>query len=502
MQRSNFDGSLTLRAARLTVLGSMLAIGVSAMAWTGEALAWTGQPLAYVTNSAVTNPASPSGTVSVIDTGDNTVVDTVQVGFSPRGVAVAPDGKHVYVANYGQFLNDGSVSVIETLNETDTVVATIPVGGGASGVAVTPDGTHVYVTNALSDTVSVIDTTTNTVVQTIPVGSAPLYIAVTPDGKTVYVSNVDPYTSVSVIDTATNTVVKTVGVPYSSSIAVAPDGTHVYVASNVVGPETGGVTVFDKVLDNLLIIPLKNVIPTWIAVAPDGKRLYVASVPFLSGGSSSSVLVIDTATNAVTAVITVGPYAQSIAVTPDGTRAYVTLGISGAVSVIETATNTVVATLAGFNGPDTVATVPPPPQSVPFLSFKARLGIDLDRKPKQDSFDLRSEFILSRTASNGIHPDAEPVKLQVGRFITTIPAGSFRKRKDRSYTYEGIIDGVWLEAKIEPTGSLRYAFHAEVKGANLSGTTNPVQVSLGVGDDAGLTTVKAHFDRDRQADKD
>ena len=47
-----------------------------------------------------------------------------------------------------------------------------------------------------------------------------------------------------------------------------------------------------------------------------------------------------------------------------------------------------------------------------------------------------------------------------------------------------------LEVKIEPRGGFRYAFHAEAKGANLNGATNPVQVSLGIGDDAGLARSK------------
>ena len=46
-------------------------------------------------------------------------------------------------------------------------------------------------------------------------------------------------------------------------------------------------------------------------------------------------------------------------------------------------------------------------------------------------------------------------------------------------------------------GGFRYEFHAAAKGANLSGTTNPVQVSLGIGGNAGVTSVGAHFDRDR-----
>jgi hypothetical protein len=42
-------------------------------------------------------------------------------------------------------------------------------------------------------------------------------------------------------------------------------------------------------------------------------------------------------------------------------------------------------------------------------------------------------------------------------------------------------------------GALRYVFNAEASGANLAGTTNPVQVSLSIGDDAGLASVNAKF---------
>jgi len=143
-----------------------------------------------------------------------------------------------------------------------------------------------------------------------------------------------------------------------------------------------------------------------------------------------------------------------------------------------------------------------PPQGVPFLSFNAELDIKLGRKPNRDAFDLGSSLVLSDTVNNEIHPDTEPVKLQVGPFIATIPIESFRRHEDRSYTFAGVIDGVRLEAKIERTGSLRYTFRAEANGANLSGITNPVQVSLGIGDDAGLTSVKADFDRDHRIHSD
>jgi YVTN family beta-propeller protein len=52
-----------------------------------------------------------------------------------------------------------------------SVVATIPVGAQPSGVAVTPDGKYAFVANFFSHTVSVIATATNTVVKTVPVGA-------------------------------------------------------------------------------------------------------------------------------------------------------------------------------------------------------------------------------------------------------------------------------------------------------------------------------------------
>src|SRR5919109_313127 len=63
------------------------------------------------------------GNVSVIDTATKAVVATIPVAANPVGVAVAPDGKHLYVT---QVVPSGSVSVIDTL--ANAVTATIAVG--------------------------------------------------------------------------------------------------------------------------------------------------------------------------------------------------------------------------------------------------------------------------------------------------------------------------------------------------------------------------------------
>jgi YVTN family beta-propeller protein len=83
-----------------------------------------------------------------------------------------------------------TVSVIDTGNKPPVVVSGAAVGSFPFGVAVTPDGTHVYVTNGESDTVSVIGTNPIlSVTATVGVGGAPFGVAVTPDGKLADVTN-------------------------------------------------------------------------------------------------------------------------------------------------------------------------------------------------------------------------------------------------------------------------------------------------------------------------
>ena len=77
-----------------------------------------------------------------------------------------------------------------------------------------------------------------------------------------------------------------------------------------------------------------------IAVTPDGTRVYVTNL------ESGNVSVIDTATNTIIASVPVGEVPRGVAVTPDGMHVYVLNRESQSVSIIDTATNTVSATLS------------------------------------------------------------------------------------------------------------------------------------------------------------
>lgn len=87
--------------------------------------------------------------VSAYDIANNTLIATLPVAGSPRGVAAGSDGR-VYVAR----LLDDKVSVIDS--STNTLVQEIVAGDGAYDVVVDNQAGYLYVSNAFADTVSVI----------------------------------------------------------------------------------------------------------------------------------------------------------------------------------------------------------------------------------------------------------------------------------------------------------------------------------------------------------
>lgn len=285
---------------------------------------------AYIPNSLDNN-------VSVIDTISNSVIATVDVGYSPWGIVVNPAGTKAYVTNSGS----DNVSVIDTTS--NTVTATVNVGSSPSGVAINPAGAKVYVANGGSGTISVIDTAANTVIATVNVGSSPFGVAVNPAGTKVYVSDINGH-SVSVIDTATNTVIATVNVSNSPyGLVVNSEGTKVYVESNDMATGNGTVSIIDTATNTVTAVVNVGTYLYGIAITPDDKKVYVTQ-EYVSEDGKNTVSIIDTATSAVTAKVTVGGYPYGVAVNPDGTKVYVVNSFDNTVSVIDTAKNTVIAT--------------------------------------------------------------------------------------------------------------------------------------------------------------
>lgn len=124
--------------------------------------------------------------------------------------------------------------------------------------------------------------------------------------------------------------------------------------------------------------------------------------------------------------------------------------------------------------------------AVPFSNLSAKLDIS------SAGFDLNGSFTLG--AGRTINPTTQPLTLRVGTYTVTVPAGSFRAGAKGTFTFVGTINGVALQIRIAPLGGNSYSIQVDASGVNLTGLTNPVTVTLTIGNNTGTTSVTADFE--------
>jgi len=197
---------------------------------------------AYAQLSTWTYVLTDNDTISVFRTGSFAPVgDPVKID-NIRAFAASPDGSRLYITSGG--LGHGAVVVVDTV--THAVIATInlPVRSGnvwanLPGIAVTPDGEHVYVSDSNDGVVFVIETASNTlVVPPIPLGDdancpgVPFSLVISPNGQRVYVLDGGEGVLVWVINTFSNRVSSAVYMSgaESHSLAISPDGARLYIS--------------------------------------------------------------------------------------------------------------------------------------------------------------------------------------------------------------------------------------------------------------------------------
>ena len=344
-----------------------------------------GMPMSQVVRGTQLSLASPTSIwVHVTDTVGHTGSASVGVALEPLvsidvggelgQTGILPDGRKAYVAAR----DSGTVAVIDTDPSSpsfETVLANVTVGERPEGIAVTPDGTRVYVTVGGANAIAVLDSTTDTVLTTIPLASlsphgSPSGIAVTPDGTRAYflvsdeiaILDVDPASPG--YDTVTGAIPRPLLL--AGAISIASGGAR--AVTNWQGTISHGLDVLDVDPasgghDTIVYTPfVVEGLGGDVAVSPDGHLAYVTDAqghlapldlqtfalgaegppsmqqPFattpdgttlLAGvqvGGESHLEVVDTGSLGVAADLpwgTAGDGLGSIAVTPDGSRAYV-----------------------------------------------------------------------------------------------------------------------------------------------------------------------------------
>ena len=175
------------------------------------------------------------GTVDVINTSTNTVINTYST-FSqpatdwdepmPEIVTITLDGSKVLVGDYSR----STFTVLDTV--TGTRSAPITVGAQPEAIAISSDGTKAYTVGFNSDTVSVIDLTTNTVVGSFATSWSPTGIALSPDGTKIYVSANGYGRPLQVFSATDYSLIQSVNINKQiNGVNVSVDGSKIYVSA-------------------------------------------------------------------------------------------------------------------------------------------------------------------------------------------------------------------------------------------------------------------------------
>jgi len=282
----------------------------------------------------------------------------VQGMYLPYAVALSPDGANAYVAAYGEdavttFSRDPATGQLRF----EQVYPGIDGVEGAVGVAVSPGGEHVYVTGNNDDAVALFSRNGTTVLAFQEVYKdtdsgldgldGARSVALDPDGEQVYVAGFED-DAVAVFDRDGDTGELTFvevhtdddpgvdGLGGIQSLAVSPDGSHVYTAAW----EADAVAIFSRDGDTgelSYVGVVKDDDPGvdgldgayWVAFGPDGSHVYVAGyyddavTLFNRNGETGALSHVETVRDGDPGIDGLNG-ANAIAMSPDGDHIYVT----------------------------------------------------------------------------------------------------------------------------------------------------------------------------------
>jgi DNA-binding beta-propeller fold protein YncE len=134
---------------------------------------------------ATNGPAG--GRLVVIGTHRRRVIDTVEIGFPIRDVALSPDGAITYAASCAADWG-AVVDVIDA--RTAKITGTRKIGeitGILTGLTLSGDGDRAYLVS--DDSVAVLSTRTHDVIRSVAVANQPSCVVESPDAKYLYIAD-------------------------------------------------------------------------------------------------------------------------------------------------------------------------------------------------------------------------------------------------------------------------------------------------------------------------
>lgn len=271
-----------------------------------------------------------------------------------------------------------------------------PDSDGGKNPLTCPPTLEVFLVNHIQNTVSAIGLCPFRVLKEISVRSSPLDVAVTPDATTAVVTSYD--NAVTFIDVATNTIVGVLDLPNYNphGIAISPDSTRAYVTHYLdIGPVLLVIDIPTRKL--LSTIKLPKAYPREVMLTPDGSQAWVNYL------SDRVVSIVDVLTGTVASTVDLGTVADTgMAFDPTGSKAYIAV-YPDQVFVVDTASLATVAKI-------TVASLP---MDLVMAPEGNRLFVSTESDPKIYTVDLKINKVIRISTPPAANPGATTMGLRV-----------------------------------------------------------------------------------------
>lgn len=264
-------------------------------------------PLFWVPNGDFTKAygaAGPLGSpyVYTIDLVNGSSSSFLMAGTSPNPSVPAynSDYSKVYIPDVDS--SNDIVRVYDT--STDVEIGTgIPVGDCANAAAHRPGSDEVWVANGCDNTLSVIDTISDTVIHTYSMlgsGTCPYF---TPDGSKLYAAQCGG-TVIYEIDPVTGTTLDTINMPSGGigySLKMNSSGSKLYIP-NIISNQLDALDTSTNTISQITSVGSG---PIGVTISPDDSTAYVTNANGAGGFNGNSISVINLSTNTLTDTISV-----------------------------------------------------------------------------------------------------------------------------------------------------------------------------------------------------
>ncbi len=290
---------------------------------------------------------------------------TLSVGVSPVALTVNPQRNEVYVVNAQPQSPSGSITVIDTTQ--NTAVATIPVHRTPSSLTLDAAGRRAYVVNTGSNTVSVVDLDFRREIAAYVTGDRPSAAEISPDGRTLVVANraggtVSLFSAHGPESSAPPLVLRATlpGCPGATSPVILPDSSKAFVAC----PSANQVLALSlaaapgswaahqdatQLQDHVLALLDVGKDPEQLTLKPDGGEIFVSNL------ASDSISEISTQTNEVGSTFAIGDRPAHGLVSEDGSALWISNSGADSLSLYSISDGKFISSLRLGNGPDALA---------------------------------------------------------------------------------------------------------------------------------------------------